>query len=82
MRYLELLESAGFEDFVTDLIRQHDALERLLPVAGQRPYIIARARTALAQLRMAKPADDGEEILLKSAIELFEELIRKAGGRL
>jgi hypothetical protein len=33
MRYSELFESAGFEDFIVDRIRHHDALERLLSVA-------------------------------------------------
>lgn len=81
MRYCELLESAGFEDFIADRIRHHDTLERLLPVAGRRAYIITSARQAIAQLRMAHPADDGEEIMLETTIELFEDLIRRAGGQ-
>jgi hypothetical protein len=68
-----------FEIFVADLIRHHDALQQLLP--SRRSYVIASARIALAQLRMAKPADEGEELLLESAIELFQELIEKAHGQ-
>jgi hypothetical protein len=68
-----------FEIFIADLIRHHDALEKSLPT--RRSYVIASAQIALAQLRMAKPADEGEELLLESAIELFEELIEKARGQ-
>jgi len=40
-----------FEVFIGDLIRHHDALDKLLP--AKRSYVIASARIALAQLRMA-----------------------------
>ena len=32
-------------------------------------------------LRNYKPADDDEEINIESAIELFEDLVTRAGGR-
>jgi hypothetical protein len=67
-----------FETFISDLIRHHDALARQLP--AHRSYVIASARVALGQLRAARPADEGEEILLESAIELFEELIERASA--
>lgn len=71
-----MAENDRFEIFVADLIRHHDALAKLLP--ARRSYVIDSARIALAQLRLAQSKDEGEEILLESAIELFEELIKKA----
>lgn len=84
MRYVELLESSSsgdFDSYLVELLRHLESLKRLLPVLGRRPYIIRFARAVIAQSRMAKPANEGDEMLLESVIELYEELIQQAGGQ-
>jgi hypothetical protein len=48
----------------------------------KRLHVIAAGKHALAILRNYKPDDEGEEILIETAIEQFEELVRRAGGTL
>ncbi len=43
-------------------------------------WVAATCRRAFGFLRNYKPADEGQEILIETAIEKFEELLRKAGG--
>jgi hypothetical protein len=42
-------------------------------------WVSATSRRALAVLRAYRPADDGQAILIETAIEQYEELLRKAG---
>jgi hypothetical protein len=69
-----------FDLFITDLFGLYLNLERALRT--NRAYVAASSRRALAVLRAYPPDDDGEAILLETAIEHFEELLRRAGGSL
>jgi hypothetical protein len=68
-----------FDLFITDLFGLYLGLERELQT--NRLHVAASCRRALAALRAYPPDDDGETILLETAIEQFEELLRRAGGR-
>lgn len=43
-------------------------------------WVAATCRRSLAILRAYKPANEGQEILMETAIEQFEELLRKVGA--
>jgi hypothetical protein len=45
-----------------------------------RAWVAATCRRSLAVLRAYRPANEGQEILIETAIEQFEELLRRAGG--
>ena len=53
-------------------------LDHLLPAKQAR--VAQSSRRALAVLRAYPPTDDGEAILIETAIEQFEDLLRRAGG--
>jgi hypothetical protein len=74
-----LAGSGGFDIFIADLFALYNRLTRELP--GNRQFVIAASRRAFAVLRAYPPQDDGEAILIEVAIEQFEDLERKAGGR-
>lgn len=70
---------SGFDLFITDLFGLYLGLETELRT--DRLRVAASCRRALAALRAHPAEDDGEAILLETAIEQFEELLRRAGGR-
>jgi len=43
-------------------------------------WVAATCRRSLAVLRNYRPANEGQEILIETAIEQFEKLLRRAGG--
>lgn len=53
------------------------AVQRL---GTNRIWVAATCRRSLGVLRAYQPRDEGEEILIETAIEQFEELLRKAAG--
>jgi hypothetical protein len=74
-----MASNPGFDLFITDLFLLYTRLARELAI--NRPHVIAASRRALAVLRACFPLDDGEAILLETAIEQFGDLVRRAGGR-
>jgi len=68
----------GFDLFIADLFNLYNGLAREL--ATDRQHVAAASSRALAVLRTHRPDDEGEEILIETAIEQFEDLRRKAGG--
>ena len=71
-----MANSAAFDLFITDLFLLYNRLVRELPT--HRSHVAAASRRALAVLRAWPPDDDGEEILLETAIEQFQDLLRRA----
>ncbi len=69
-----------FDLFITDLFLLYTRLSK--STSHVRPYVIAASRRAVAVLNAYPPEDDGEAILIETAIEQFEDLTRKAGGSL
>ena len=43
-------------------------------------WVAATCRRSLAVLRTYQPANEGQAILIETAIEQFEELMRRSGG--
>lgn len=73
------MSDARFSLLISDFFNLYNgAAER---VGGDPRGVAATCRRSLAVLRAYKPANDGQEILIETAIEQFEELLRKAGGR-
>ena len=71
-------DRSGFDLFITDLFNLYNGLERQL---GSDPsHVVRSSRRAVAVLKACQPSDDGEAILLETAIEQFEALLRRAGG--
>jgi len=68
----------GFDLFIADLFDLYNRLVHVLPSNPAR--VVRSTRRALAVLRAYPPADDGEAILIETAIEQFEDLLRRAGG--
>jgi hypothetical protein len=77
MRYHGIIcETAGFDFFIEQVFSLYNTLSQ----STSRQYVISASRRMLQVLRHYRPEDDDEEINIETAIELFEELIRKAGG--
>ncbi len=54
---------------------------RLTPkVRTNRQHVIAAGQRALSVLRQYRPAEEGQAILVETAIEQTEDLVRGAGG--
>jgi hypothetical protein len=68
----------SFSDFIAQFLDLYNRLEAELP--RNKEYAIAASRRALTPLRRYSPRDEGEEILIEVAIEMFEDLIERAGG--
>jgi len=73
-----MAQGRRFDIFISDLFDLYNGIER--QVGTNRPCVAAVCRRSLAVLRAYPAADDGEAILLETAIEQFEELLRRAGG--
>ncbi len=73
-----MCEPASFDLFIEQVF----SLYNILSQSTNRQYVIAAARRMLRVLRNYRPADDDEEINIETAIELFEEMVRKAGGNI
>ncbi len=68
----------NFSLIIGDLFSLYNAA---LSHVGTHPlWVAATCRRALGILRNYKPVDEGQEILIETAIENFEELLRKVGG--
>ena len=68
-----------FDLFITDLFRLYNRLAQ--EIGSNRQFVVGSSRRAVAVLRAYRPEDDGEAILIDTAIEEFEALARKAGAR-
>ncbi len=71
--------AAPFESFIGGFLNLYERLTREL-AANNRQFVMAAGKHALAVLRNYRPDGDGEEMLLESTVEVFEDLVRKAGG--
>jgi hypothetical protein len=74
-----MASSSGFDLFIADQFNLYNRLREELQ--SNRLYVAAACRRAGSALRFYPPTDDGEAILLETAIEQFEDLLRQAGGR-
>lgn len=80
MRFHELLvESDNFFHFIGDLLELWNKLNTQVQTNPQ--YVIGACRRAIRRLRQHQSADDIEANHIELAIEMFEDLIRKAGGQ-
>ena len=80
MKFHELLsESDNFFDFIGDLLELWNKLDAQIRPNPQ--YVIGAARRAIRRLRAHRSADDIEANNIELAIEMFEDLIRRAGGQ-
>jgi hypothetical protein len=68
----------SFSDFIAQFLDLYNRIEAELPRNKQ--YVIGASRRALRPLYRYSPRDEGEEILIEVAIEMFEALIHRAGG--
>ncbi len=71
--------AAPFDSFIGDFLSLYERLRREL-ASNNRQFVIAAGKRALAVLRNYRPTGDSEEMLLESTVEIFEDLVRKAGG--
>ena len=71
--------SAAFDLFISDLFHLYNRL--LTAPLGKRDWVIASGHRALSVLRAYRPEGEGEDILIETAVEQFEELVIKAGGQ-
>ncbi len=77
MRWHEVIcETAEFDAFLANIFDQYNVLSR----ETNRQRVLTRGRHIIRILRNYTPADDDEQINVETGVELFEELIRKAGG--
>ena len=68
----------GFGLFIADMLGLYDSVVRELPTS--RSWAMPSSRRALAVLRAYHPPDEGDQILIETAIEQFEDVLRRAGG--
>jgi hypothetical protein len=69
---------AGFSLLIGDLFDLYNAA--VLRRRSNPLWVAATCRRALAVLRNYHPANDGQEILIETATEQFEELLRRIGA--
>ena len=70
-------DDAQFSLFIGDLITLYD---RAAGVVDRQPAWVARTcRRAIAVLKAYRPEDVGQEILIETAIEGYEALLKRAG---
>jgi hypothetical protein len=70
------MTNGAFDAFLQGIFDLYNALAK----ERNREYVVSKSRHILRVLRHHEPRDESEEINIEVLVEMFEDLIRGAGG--